>query len=519
MISTPKLNLALLACIALTDICAAEPPPPPITSTRAAALLNSPPLVPLSQAADFSGMSSSWNFSAGYQWRQIGDLNFNTGSQAANGSLPWMAGRGRSGSVSSSTSSASSTGTPATTATSTSSSGSNANTGTAGSASAFADRTYIDGYVNQFPGTAATGRTWFWGYNNASQVSGGTLTYHASAPGVTTTTTSTATGGSTETQTTVNSTTTFSTRSSSWSGLSGDLNWDSELAGSGWFGRIESPAIFARGALAVSIELGYSFATADAARRNASVFSAHQESEQRATTTVSAASTSTTTTATGGGTTTASTTNAITDTYDVSTIAVPGAPYAGTLAGPGPLITNIPATRTITPTTTSTTTGAIPTATSDTASSNTVIGGGTVVSSTTADFFSNVTESLDVDLHTISIGPHFSMEWQRVRVGLSTGLAINVADWDADYREDLYVSENGGRAQLLGMYQDHKGGAKVLPGFYIETNANVRLTRRVSLFAGGRYDWAGTLRGSVGPSNFALALGGWTAMGGVTITF
>ena len=431
--------------------------------------LHTPASGSISSAATFQPQSSSWNFTAGYQWRQIGDLNFNTGSHAAGETLPWLTGKGRNGltgSISPSTSAA----------------GSTSSDGTAGPAGTIADRTYDDGYVNQDAGTATFGNTWFWGYNSASQISGSTLTYHTTAPGVGMTN-----GGG--------SLTNYSSQRSSWSSLGNDLAWDSELAGSGWFGRIESPAIFAKGALSASMDLGYSYASADAAHRNADVFRAHQETRQRATTI-------------SGGPGGIATINTITDTYSLAGIAVPGAPYAGTLAGPGPLISNIPASRTITPSTP--TSGAAPT---------TILGGATTVETTTADFFSNVTESLDVDLHTISIGPHFSMEWQRVRVGLSTGLAINVADWDADYREDLYVSENGGRAQLLGRYQDHKGGAKVLPGFYIETNANVRLSRRVSLFAGGRYDWAGTLRGTVGPSNFALALGGWTAMGGVTITF
>jgi hypothetical protein len=425
----------------------------------------------IESAATFQPQSSSWNFSAGYQWRQIGDLNFNTGSHAAGTTLPWLTGRGRSG-ITGSISPATST------------QGSTSSDGTAGPADSIADRIYDDGYVNQDAGTSTSGNTWFWGYNNASQVSGTTLSFQTTAPGFGGTT-----GGG--------SLTSFSSQRSSWSQLGSDLAWDSELEGSGWFGRIESPAIFATGALAASIEIGYSYATADAANRNAEVFRAHQETRQR-TTTASAVSS-------GGAVT-------ITDTYSIAGIAVPGAPYAGTLAGPGPVISNIPTSRTITPTGPATTAGTIPAP----------VGGiitGNVVETTTADFFSTVTESLDVDLHTISIGPHFSWELRRVRVGLSTGLAINVADWDAGYREDLYVSENGHDARLLGTYQDHKGGAKVLPGFYVEANANVFLTSRVSLFAGGRYDWAGTLRGSVGPSNFALALGGWTAMGGVTITF
>ena len=463
-------------------------------------------------------MSDTWNATAGYQWRQIGDLDFKTGSQATRWSLPWLSGRGRSGSISSSSTSASSRGTSASSST-TSTTGSNANTGSAGSASAFADRTYNDGFVNQDGGTAVFGDTWFWGYNNASQVSGSTLTYHATAPGATSTTiSSTSTGTSTDTVTTTTATS-YVSRSSSWSSLRGDLNWDSDLAGSGWFARIESPALFAAGPLAVSIELGYSFANADASRRNANVFGAHQETEQRATTVISTSSNSATTTATNGSTTTSSSTNSITDSYDVSGIVVPLAPHAGTLGVPGALISNTPATRTITSTATTATTDSAPSNSSSTTNTSTVMDGGTVVERTTADFFSDVSESLDVDLHTISIGPHFSWESRRSRMGLSTGLALNVANWDADYSENLYVSENGGPAQLLETWQDHDGGTKVFPGFYLEANTNIHLTRQVSLFAGGRYDWAGTLRGSVGPSSFALDLGGWTVSGGITIKF
>jgi hypothetical protein len=552
----------LLAGVALTCICSAQQniQGPGTSATDA---LNSPLSVPLSEAANFSPMSSAWNFSTGYQWRQIGDLDFKTGSQAARGSLPWMAGRGRSGSVSSTSSSSSSTGTPVTVSnssstssqTSSSSTGSNANVGTAGPVGGIANRTYSDGYVNIETDTPNTGRTGFWGYNSTGQISanGSRLNFQTTAPGASTTTSITTTstnnasttGGTTDTRTRSTSTTTFTTQYRSSSSLSDDLAWDSSLSGSGWFARIESPALFIRGAMAVSMEVGYSFANADASHRNNPVFRARQETRQSARTLISAASTSTQTSSIGGSTTTSSSTtnstnsstNTITDSYDlafddgefVGNIVLPPAPYAGTADDPqGTQIPNIPASRTITSassTSTSTTqgptttTGTPPDTISSTTATSSVADGGTITETTMADFFSNVTESLDVDLHTISLGPHFSMEWQRVRVGLSTGLAINVADWNADYREDLYVSENGGTAQLLGRYQDHKGGAKVLPGFYIETNANVRLTRRVSLFAGGRYDWAGTLRGTVGPSNFALALGGWSALGGVTITF
>ena len=494
-------------------------------------LANQPTSVPLDQAAGFVPLGSSWNFSAGYQWRQIGDLDFRTGSQAARGSLPWMAGQGRRGSTTSTSGPTTTTvtsGAPASTTSTTATTGSDANFGNAGSASAFANRAYDNGYVNQFPGTAATGLTWFWGYQNASQVSGGTLSYRTTAPGATTVTTSTATGGSisTTTSSSTTSTTSYSSSRSSWSQVRGGLDWEDELAGSGWFARLESPVIFAKGALGVSMELGYSFANADAGQRQNNAFRAHQETVTRAITTQSTASTTSTTTtsATGGGTTTTTGVNTITDTYNIGGVALPAAPYSGTLAGPGPLITNVPPNRTITTATTTTSTGdggaASSTSTSTSSSSVTsVVSGGGVVDRTTADFFSDISESIDVDLHTISLGPRFSWEWQRLRLGVSAGLAINIADWEAVYEEQLFVSQNGGRARLLDEYRDNSGGTEVIPGFYLEANANLRLTQHISLFLGGRYDWAGSLHGNVGPSDFALDLGGWSGQGGMTITF
>jgi hypothetical protein len=477
MNALPKLALFTIVCLPILG--SGQQP-----ATSAKEALSKQPVTPVNQAVGFSSMSTSWNFSAGYQHRQMGELNFLTGSRAAQGSLPWMAGRGRSGS----------SGSVANSTTSSTTTGSNANVGTAGPATINADRTYSNGYVNQDAGTPTFGDTWFWGYNQASQVSGGTLSYQTTAPGTVNTTTTTGGGGSM---------TTYSPTQSSTSSLSQDLNWSTDLSGSGWFGRLESPAIFSKDALAVSVELGYSYAGADTGRRNNSVFNAHQQTRTRTTTT--------TTPAVTAGSVIDTTTLTITDRYDVSGFLVPGAPYTGTLVGPGSTITNRPASRTVTPNTVSTGTASNGTAGPTSVSSSERI--------TTADFFSTVSETLDVDLHTLSLGPHVSWEKSRVRLGLSTGLAINFANWDAGYREDLYLSQNGGKSRRLASYQNQDSGSEVLPGFYLEANANVRLTQHLSLFAGGRYDWAGTLDGQVGPSAFSLELGGWTAMGGVTVSF
>src|SRR5436309_2142429 len=90
----------------------------------------------LENAVTFDPASSHWSLSGGYQWRQLGSLNFQTGSQAAHTSLPWMAGGGGSNSRA---------------GTSNSTFG---DANAAGSSTANANRTYSDGYVNQDGGTA-----------------------------------------------------------------------------------------------------------------------------------------------------------------------------------------------------------------------------------------------------------------------------------------------------------------------------------------------------------------------------
>ena len=405
--------------------------------------------VALENAVSFDLMSSHWNLNAGYQWRQLGSLNFQTGSQAARSSLPWMAGGG--GSSRAGGSSTSSLGDP----------------NAAGSSTSVGNRTYSDGYVNQDGGTPFFGDTWNWGYNNASQVQGNTLSYHNIYG-----TTSTTAGGT-------------ATSNSQTSSLRSDLGWSSDLSGSGWFASIGSPAIFARGPVAVNLELGYSYASADASHDSANVFTAHQTSVQRST---AGSSTTNTTTAT--------------DVYDTTGVSVPSAPYSGTFAGPGPLISNIPSSRTLS---NATTTGSV--------------SGSNRTSISTADFSSHVNESLDMKMNTISFGPHLSWESHRFVLGLSSGFALNIADWEASYQEDLSVRQNGGALSLLKRYHFDNSGTDVLPGVYIEVNANYRITKHVALFVGGRYDWAGTIHDSVGPSDFSFKASGWTAQGGFTVTF
>lgn len=340
-----------------------------------------------------------------------------------------------------------------------------------------ADRTYDDGFVNQDAGTPIFGDTTFWGYNNASQLQGNTLSFNA----VTGSTTTTVSSSSSST----------STRTSSSSRLSSGLGWNDDLEGSGWFAQIESPALFKLGPVALSLDLGYSFAGADSSQSTGGVFQARQESVQ--------------TRSTGAGVTSVRTrTGSVTDSYDVTGLIIPSAPYAGTNGGIGPLITNVPASRQ------NTNTNSVSFPLNSPASSSS--------SRSSALFLSNVHESFEVDLHTLSFGPRFSYEYKRVRLGLGLGFGLNIADWEADYQETLSVRQNGGKSRVLKRYHENSSGTEVLPGFYLEPSLQVRLFQRVSLFASGRYDWAESFSSRVGPSAFDFEAGGWSAMAGFTFS-
>ena len=358
---------------------------------------------------------SAWRVTIGPQWRQIGTVDWQTGSAAASWSLPWLAGTGKNVS------------------------GSNIPRG-------IGDHTYDDGFVNQDPGTSIFGNTWFWGYNNASQIQGSDLVLHAAGAG----------------------SSTFSRSSSSSVRHS---SWSDDLQGAGIFAKVESPELLRLGCVGVSLEFAYSWAQDDSSKTTRDVFQAVQ----------------TTRSITQTGT--------LEDRYDISGLTViPGAPYAGTFTGPGPSIPNAPYARSF-------------------------VGGSQESSVQNAIFSSDVRESFDINLHTLSFGPHFSAQCCKdVRLGLGLGLALNIADWDAQYQETLSVSQNGGKAHVIKKWQVDESGTEVLPGFYIEATCEVRLSERLSAYVAGRYDWSDSIQEQVGPSRVSFEPGGWSVMLGLTVT-
>ena len=180
------------------------------------------------------------------------------------------------------------------------------------------------------------------------------------------------------------------------------------------------------------------------------------------------------------------------DTYDLMGSQAPQAPYAGGPTGPGILLTNIPMNRVAT---------------------HTVSGG------ETATAFNSISTDLDLNLSTISLGP--VMEYQRGKFALlaSAGLTINIADWDAQQNETLFVSRNGAPATAQNHWRDHDDGTKVTPGLFLQAAVSRQLNDKWSLTAFGRYDWVGEVDIHAGPSTGSADLSGWSLGGGIGFRF
>ncbi len=180
------------------------------------------------------------------------------------------------------------------------------------------------------------------------------------------------------------------------------------------------------------------------------------------------------------------------DTYDLMGSQAPQAPYAGGPNGPGILLTNIPMNRVAT---------------------HTVSGG------ETATAFNSISTDLDLNLSALSFGP--VLEYQRGKFALlaSAGLTINIADWDAEQNETLFVSRNGAAATAQNHWTNRDGGTDVLPGFFLQAAVSRELNDKWSLTAFGRYDWVGEVDIHAGPSTGSADLSGWSLGGGIGYRF
>ena len=171
----------------------------------------------------------------------------------------------------------------------------------------------------------------------------------------------------------------------------------------------------------------------------------------------------------------------IADRYALSGVIPPSAPYTGSFAGPGPLITNNPTSRDFI---------------------------------LTPDGTSNYQFAHDTDLYSLAFGAE--IHWQPAEswyLGFGTGAVLNLADWDASW--SMPVPTTSGTTMIRGA----NNGENFLWGLYLKGSAGYRIDERWSIEGFFRYDWNETLRGSVSPSSFELGLTGWSAGLGVNCRF
>lgn len=243
-----------------------------------------------------------------------------------------------------------------------------------------------------------------------------------------------------------------------------DSGWSDNLDGVGVELRAETPALLKWRQFTLSAAMGYSFVR-DETEGSREAFGAERTTWLQQ--------------------------SSVRDVYDITAIApIPGAPHQGTFNGPGPVLNKTPISSS---------------------------GGGSGAREKLYDdvYSSTVRQSLEIRLHTLSFGPDVSMVAGPVRLQGGLGLALNIADYEAEYSERLTVQRGEARQRLLREWNDSNSGTEVIPGFYLEAQAELPLSPHWSAYVAGRYDWAGSVDGRLGPSSFDINLSGWTASAGV----
>ncbi len=163
-----------------------------------------------------------------------------------------------------------------------------------------------------------------------------------------------------------------------------------------------------------------------------------------------------------------------TDVYELSGVIPPLAPYTGSVEGPGPVIPNAPATRTVT---------------------QALVG--------TQDY---VFES-QTDLYSLAFGG--DLRWQpggKWFVTAGAGVVLNVVDWDAGYSVTLLNPATGAPAPVSAS----ASGTSLLLGVYGEVGVGYEITEDWSVNSFFRYDATEDLKDSVGGSDFETDLSGWS---------
>ena len=171
-----------------------------------------------------------------------------------------------------------------------------------------------------------------------------------------------------------------------------------------------------------------------------------------------------------------------TDFFDINGLVLPLAPYTGSPGAVAPLLPVEPSER---------------------------VFEDSFRSSDSALFFDNINESLGLNLLSFSVGANaIYTKGDRLFIGVNTGLVINIADWEAIRRDELFQSVNGGLPSLIGSDFSRSSVSELLLGYRFQVTAGIQLNESWSMNAHALYDWNEPLKGSVGESQFNVDLSG-----------
>ena len=299
-----------------------------------------------------------------------------------------------------------------------------------GDEAGYGERFYDDGYVRQDAGTPADGTTWYWGYDNAAQVQGDQLVFSA-------------TGAQSLLRDAYAIPALGPSTRDSLRGFAPHIQLD-----------VLSPYQVA--GFRIGFSGGLDFTQAD----HASTFSNYSGSQFRDDYRLD-----------------------YEDRYDLQGVIPPLAPYAGSLAGPGPLINNIPSSRSVTP---------------------------VLLFTDTANLSNQVWNSLDIDAFSLALGPTLSRSWGPFEFSFQGGVILNIYNWEARQAERL-TAVNASGPTTVAQWAEGDSGTKFRPGLYAQGQVNYDVGNHYELAAFLRLETASEFRAQAGPSIYRIDPTGFTS--------
>ena len=173
----------------------------------------------------------------------------------------------------------------------------------------------------------------------------------------------------------------------------------------------------------------------------------------------------------------------VADRFDLAGIRAPSAPYDGRYDGPGALLYNKPTERTVTR---------------------------SGVVNHEYDARNSIAGQVDADLVAVSMGASAAAQRGRWRLTAEAGPALNILMIKATQAETLSASSETGETTELGRWSDSASDTVLRLGVFGGFGVGRDVSENCSLRLAGRYDWAGAIKGEVGPSGYSIDLSGFS---------